>query len=217
MKLGFFGGSFDPVHHGHLIAAQDAREQLGLDRVVFVPSFQSPLKAGEPGIGPGERADLLGLAIEGVSGFGLSTVEIDRGGISYTVETVRGLRAQYPEDELFWIIGQDQVALLPRWHRIEELAAAIVFAYVRRPGSGAPSSDVPGLDLRAVDSHCCDISSTDIRRRAGEGRPIHFLAPPCVVGRILEKGLYGAGGSGDRVSAHRNSRAPGSELPSPGG
>ncbi len=191
MKLGFFGGSFDPIHHGHLIAAQDAREQLGLDRVIFIPSFHSPLKGAEPRIPPEDRAALLRLAIDGIPGFEVSTLEIERGGISYTVETVTELRRRHPGDRLYWILGQDQVARLPRWRRIRELAERIEFASLRRPGAADPGCpDVPGLVVHPVASHTCDISSTEIRARVRAGRSIHFLTPRSVVSRILEKKWY---------------------------
>ncbi len=191
MKLGLFGGSFDPIHHGHLIAAQDVLETLSLDRVIFVPSFHSPLKDMNPGLSGEERTMLVRLAVEGVPGFDVSTVEIDRGGVSYTVETVRELKRCYPSDDLYWIIGQDQVGKLSDWRGIEELAGLIGFASVKRPGVSAPGTpEVPGLRLCPVDSHACDISSTDIRKRIREGRPIHFLTPARVVSHILERKWY---------------------------
>lgn len=194
MKLGFLGGSFDPVHHGHLLAAQDALEALGLEKVVFIPSARTPLKAGRPELSAEGRLELLALALEGVPYFEASTMEVDRGGVSYTVETARSLRERYPRSELYWIIGADQARGLRQWHRIEELAGLLAFACVGRPGSEEPGPElaVEGLRVCPVESHLCDISSSDIRERLRSGRPIHFLTPSRVVERITEKGWYRA-------------------------
>ncbi len=189
MKLGFFGGSFDPIHHGHLIAAQDVREQLGMERVIFVPSFRSPLKESGPGISAEERVGLLDLAVAEVPGFSVSTIEIERGGVSYTLDTVLELKKRYHADDFFWIIGADQVALLSQWSRIEDLAGEVTFAAVPRPGASWVSAPA-GVKLCPVDSHLCDISSTEIRDRVRQGRSIRFLAPPQVVSRIIERNLY---------------------------
>ena len=193
MKLGFLGGSFDPVHHGHLVLAQDVFEQLELDRLIFVPSARTPLKASEPELGAAERIELLRLAIGPVPWFDVSTVEIDRGGVSYTVDTARVLRERYPDDTLYWIIGQDQAAQLVRWHRIDELAGLVSFAWARRPGTAMTSKPLPGVSLHPVEMHQWDISSTEIRERVRSGRSVHFLTPPAVVRRIREAGCYGSG------------------------
>lgn len=194
MKLGFLGGSFDPVHHGHLLAAQDALEALGLDKVIFIPSAQAPLKANQPGLSAEHRLELLSLALEGIPYFETSTVEIDRGGVSYTVETACSLRELYPRAELYWIIGADQARCLRQWHRIDELAGLLAFACVGRPGSEVPGAElrVEGLRVCPVESHLCEISSSDIRERLRSGRPIHFLTPSRVIERITEKGWYRA-------------------------
>ncbi len=192
MKLGFLGGSFDPVHHGHLLAAQDVMEGLGLDKVIFVPSAQSPLKENEPGLGAEHRLELLALALEGVARFEVSAMEIERGGVSYTVETARRLRELYPEDELYWIIGADQAAKLSQWCRIEEIARLLSFALVGRPGSRSPDSDlrIAGLRMHCIEGHACDISSSELRARVRSGRSLHFFTPARVVARIVEKGWY---------------------------
>lgn len=179
------------MHIGHLLAAQDAFEQLDLDKLVFVPSAQSPLKGRSPSIPSDERVDLLREAIGAVAFFEISTVEIERGGTSYTVDTVALLRKQYPEDRLFWIIGEDQLQKLPQWNRIELLCESIEFGCLRRTGYEAKALPViPLLRVHPIKSHRIEVSSTEIRDRIRSNLPIHFFTPERVVSRIHSNKLY---------------------------
>jgi len=127
MKIGFLGGSFDPVHFGHLVAAQDAMEQHKLDRVVLVPAAQAPLKDYEVSASGLDRVAMVQAAIDWDHRFEASSFEVEQGGVSFTIETVRHFRVVYPDAQLFWIIGGDQVPKLNRWRDIEELVKTMKF------------------------------------------------------------------------------------------
>lgn len=192
MRIGFFGGSFDPIHLGHLLHAQDALEAANLDRLALVPAAQAPLKQnGEPGAGAEARCAMIQLAIKGREDFFLLRDEVDRGGISYTVDTVRRLRQRWPEDELFWIIGADQLAQLDQWREIDQLLEMATFLCLRRPGHPADiPKGVPQSRLRWVGARELRISSTEIRERIRAGRPIDFFLPPAIVSHIEKNELY---------------------------
>jgi nicotinate-nucleotide adenylyltransferase len=191
LKSGFFGGTFDPIHHGHLIAAQDALEQLELETVHFVPTAQSPLRDDAVRAGPEHRLEMIRRAVAGDSRFQVSDVEIARGGVSYTYDTVCALRKEQPERSPIWIIGEDQVGKLPRWHRIEELCRLTEFAFLARPDHTQPTDpELPELRLHRLRSHQVQISSTEIRRRVREKRPLRFLLPDPVIQYIHEHNLY---------------------------
>ena len=136
MRLGIFGGSFDPIHYGHLLLAECCREQAGLDQVLFVPALIPPHKQQQQRAAAAQRVEMLKLAVGGQTEFVISTKEIERGGVSYTVETLAELRRDQPDDELFLLLGADSLADLPTWRepaRICELAVPLV---VRRAGMG---------------------------------------------------------------------------------
>src|SRR5215212_5728003 len=134
MRIGLFGGSFDPVHLGHQLVAQAAREELSLDRIFFVPAAQSPFKPDRQ-LAPGPmRTTLLRLALAGKSWAEIDTQELDRGGISYSIDTVENFRARFPKAELFYLIGADHVAQLPKWRQSAELAGLVTFVIIPRPG-----------------------------------------------------------------------------------
>ncbi len=190
-RLGVFGGTFDPVHLGHLIAAQDAAEAMRLDRVLFMPAFRAPLKDRPPAIDDAARLALLEAAVAGDGRFAVSTLEWERGGVSFTIDTARELRARHPEHELFWIIGTDQAARLPQWHRIEELARLLEFIVLSRPGHEAGVETLPDfLRLHFVRAHVFDISSSEIRARIAEGLPVRAFLPAAVAARIERDRLY---------------------------
>lgn len=190
-RIGFFGGSLDPIHHGHLLAAQDAVEQLSLETLYFVPSAQAPLRDEPVRASAKDRVEMIRLAIAGIPSFQISEIEIDRGGVSYTVDTVAELKKARPDMTLVWIIGQDQLAKLPQWRRIEELCALTEFAYFQRPGHDHPIEPrIPGLRLHRLQSRQIGISSTEIRQRTREKRPLHFLLPAAVIDYIYERNLY---------------------------
>jgi nicotinate-nucleotide adenylyltransferase len=172
------------------MAARDAGEQHGLDRIVFVPAARAPLKEG-PQCLPVDRLAMVRSAIEGEARFELSDYEVARGGVSYTIDTARHFRRLHPADDLFWIIGGDQVARLERWRDIGELAGLLEFIAVERPGheAAAPPA-IPGLRIRLCRGHPVDASSTEVRERVRQGLPIDSLVPPKTVIYIREKGLY---------------------------
>ncbi len=190
-RLGFYGGSFDPVHLGHLIVAQDAFEQAKLDRLFLVPTAQSPLKDKAPRATDQQRLEMLRLALEDRKDFELLPDEVERAGVSYTIDTVERLRERWPAAELFWIIGADQVEQLPDWHRIDELITQVCFICVSRPGysltvpSGIPEDRLVHLAERQI-----PISSTEIRQHCAEGKPVDFFLPPAVTAYIQKYELY---------------------------
>ena len=185
--IGLFGGSFDPVHHGHLIVAQVVREALHLDTVRFVPAREQPFKQGRHRSSPEDRAAMLSLAIAGMPGFELERVELDRPGPSYTVNTLRTLRDREPEAGFVLLLGADAAAELSAWReadRIPELAQIAVFA---RPGAAIPSS--PGIS-HVVNTPAIDISATEVRRRVRHGLPTRYWVPEPVAEYISRHRLY---------------------------
>jgi len=191
LKIGFLGGSFDPVHFGHLLAAQDVYEQYELDRLVFVPAAQAPLKPQEMQSGPADRSAMLRLAIESDSRFEISDVELNRGGVSYTIESVRHFRALFPDDQLFWIIGGDQLPRMNLWKDIGELARLIEFVFLERPGHpDKQKADIPGLRLHRCDGHLIEISSSELRDRVRRGLSLRYFCPQKVIFHIEARNLY---------------------------
>lgn len=187
MATGVLGGSFDPVHHGHLIAADRAAEALGLDRVLFVPCAQQPFKPQGPAARGDQRLAMLRLAIGGYARFALETCELERPGPSYTVDTLRYLRERAPEERLVLILGADAAAGLPRWRASDEVARLAEIAVLTRPG--AP--DVTSAFVKhLVATPAIEISASDIRARRMTGRSIRYLVPDGVVQYIEMHGLY---------------------------
>jgi nicotinate-nucleotide adenylyltransferase len=183
-RVGVFGGTFDPVHVGHLAIALAALESVPLDRVLFVPARRSPLKDRDPLASASDRVAMLESAIASEPRFGLSRVELERDGVSYTVDTLEALRS---EGDLFLILGSDALADLARWRapdRIRELASILVAA---RPG--APEAD-PVHRARAFDAPRLDISSRELRARAARGMSLRYLVPDAVWEHISKRGLY---------------------------
>jgi len=180
VKIGLYGGSFDPVHFGHLIVAQEVYERFGLDRVIFIPAAQSPLKPNAVHASAADRLALVQAAIEDDPRFAVSDIELRRGGLSYTLDTVRELKAQSPSDTFYWIIGADQAARLLQWHAIEQLAEVLEFIAVDRP-QGPPLASlqppIPGLRLHRVEGRLIDMSSTELRERARRGLPLQYFIP----------------------------------------
>lgn len=189
MKLGIYGGSFDPVHLGHLLVAQAAMDELGLDRLFFIPAAQSPFKpADQPAPGPA-RLRLLRLALAGRSNCEVDDQEIRRGGISYTVDTLRSYADKFPGAKLFYLLGADNAAKLNEWREPAALAQLAEFVVVPRPG-GATAVFPPPFRGRVLRGFPFGVSSSEIRARVKTGRPIDQLVPCAVAGAIREAGLY---------------------------
>ena len=189
-KIGVLGGSFDPVHLGHLAAAEDVHVKMGLDKVYFIPAAQSPLKEGSPEASAAERLAMLEAALDPYPQFEALDFEILAGGISYTFDSVRHLAALLPECRLFWIIGADQVAALPRWHRVTELAEQIEFIAIPRPGYLLVNPGVANLRMHEIEVRAQDISSREIRARVKENLPVSLFLPEKVDKFIKSRGLY---------------------------
>jgi nicotinate-nucleotide adenylyltransferase len=201
MRVGIFGGTFDPIHLGHLAVARSIQSSLGLDNVVFVPAGQPWLKADTPVSRVEDRVQMLRLALARRRALELSTIEADRPGPSYTVDTMETLQRQLGSDaDFFFLLGSDALMDIAKWkepQRLIQLCQLVAFA---RPGFGLPTMEaleaaVPGVSQRVVFAEVpqVNIRATDIRRRIAEGRCIQRLVPRAVERYILEHGLYEAG------------------------
>lgn len=198
MDVGIFGGTFDPIHCGHLAVAETVKSKLRLSRMIFVPTGQPWLKEGQPVSPAGDRVEMVRLAIVGKADFEMSTVEVERCGPSYTVDTLDVFRDQLgAEAELFFLLGSDAIADLHRWkepNRVIEMCHLVAFS---RPGFRLPSLDslerkVPGISERVilVEGPDVDVSATEVRRRAAQGLPISGMVPAAVERYITAKRLY---------------------------
>ena len=183
MKLGILGGSFNPIHFGHLILAQEAKESLGLEKVLFVPCALPPHKSEDDLLSASHRLEMVRLAIQGNPHFELSDLEVRRGGVSYSIDTVNALRKESPSATFYFLIGSDALQGLSRWKQIEELERLCHFVIAGRPRF--PAADLPKGLLR-LSMPEIDISSREIRQRLTEGRSIRYLVPE-PVGDYLEK------------------------------
>jgi nicotinate-nucleotide adenylyltransferase len=191
MKVGIFGGTFDPIHTGHLIVAEAVREQELLDRVVFVPSCVSPHKQARAITPAGDRLAMVKEAVASNSAFEASGIEIERGGVSFTIDTLRIFKAQRPGDQLHLMIGADNMQEFATWKDPGEILRTAVVIAMRRPGfTGGMPADKAFAGVRFCEVPEIGISSTDIRRRAGCGLSIRYLVPEAVETYIQEKKLY---------------------------
>jgi nicotinate-nucleotide adenylyltransferase len=191
VKIGFLGGSFDPVHFGHLLAAQDAYEQHQLDRLILVPAAQAPLKPNDVQSSIEDRLGMLRAATEWDRRFEISDFELRRGGVSYTVDSARHFRKLYPDDDLYWIIGGDQLPKLRLWKDIEELAKLVEFIFLERPGYPVKTApEIPGLRLHRCDGHLLAISSTELRERTRRGLSLDYFVPHKAIVYIQRHSLY---------------------------
>jgi nicotinate-nucleotide adenylyltransferase len=185
--VGLFGGSFDPIHHGHLVVARVAAERLGLEEVRFVPAREQPFKAGRHSAPAEHRAAMVRLAIAGAPGFALETLELEREGASYTVETLRALHAREPGLEPVLLIGADAAADFPKWREadaVAQLARIVVFGR-----AGAEPVTIPGA-WQTIDVPAIEMSATAIRRRVRQGLPIRYWVPDAVADYVAAHGLY---------------------------
>jgi nicotinate-nucleotide adenylyltransferase len=182
-KIAIYGGTFDPVHHAHLILARDAFEKLGLNEVIFVPAAFSPLKKSAP-VASGElRLAMLRAAIKGESKFSVDACELRRPPPSYTIDTVEELRRRTSHTAIYCLIGEDNVARLTKWHRFDELEKMVNFVILDRKGQPSTNS-YPVIDRKI------DISATEIRKRVASGRSIRYLVPPAVEEIIYREKIY---------------------------
>lgn len=200
LRIGIFGGSFDPVHYGHLILADTCREFLGLDRVLLVPTATSPLKRHGPRASNEARSEMIRLAIGGTDSLALETLEIERGGVSYTLDTVQTLQQRMPADELVLLMGADTVATLELWHEPAKLLRTVPLGVVLRGGEPPPdfarAAELLDAESRAefqpqlVPMPEINLSSTEMRQRIAEGRSIRFRTPRGVEAYIAANDLY---------------------------
>ena len=186
-RIGILGGTFNPPHIGHLIIANEIKYALDLDEVRLIPTASPPHKTADKDVTALQRLRMVELAVEGTEGLTASSFEVDKGGVSYSYDTISALKEIEPEAEFFFIIGADMVDLLPTWHRIDELVQIVSFIGVNRPGSaGETPYPVTFISIPEI-----DLSSTIIRARIAEGGTIKFLTPPKVESYISQEGLYG--------------------------
>jgi nicotinate-nucleotide adenylyltransferase len=200
MRIGVFGGSFDPVHVGHQWIAEAALETLALDEVRWIPAATSPLKRGGPVAPDADRLEMVRLAVGGTDGHLVDAREIERGGVSFTADTLAELAESQPEAERFLIIGSDALVTFPHWRAPEQLLTLATLAVVRR--GGEPPIDFSVLDGVATDGQLAaarrsviqmpliELSSTELRERVAEGRRIRFRVPRAVEALIAARGLY---------------------------
>jgi nicotinate-nucleotide adenylyltransferase len=192
LRLGIYGGTFDPVHLGHLLLARDALEQCRLDAILFVPCAQSPLKKHRSLASGTQRMAMLKQALRGEPRFWLSRCELDRPSPSYSVDTAREIREAFPHAQLFWLLGHDQWAQLDQWREPDELRRLVRFILFPRV-LGDEKSAPATRDGRVMDlphPRRIDISATEIRRRVKSRLPIDHLVPAAVAAHIRRRGLY---------------------------
>ena len=190
MKLGIFGGTFNPIHMGHLLIAEAAAEALELDRVIFIPAATPPHKRPRVLAEARHRLRMVKLAIQGNPRFGCSDIEIRRGGPSYSVETLRQLRHAMPRAEYYFLIGADSLRELHTWREASELAELCEFICVARPGERATRARLRGGHVRRRPGHPAGNSSSDIRDRIARGASVRYLVPDAVRRYIQKTGLY---------------------------
>ena len=188
-RLGLYGGSFDPLHRGHLLVAQAALEELALDRLFFIPAAQSPFKPGSRPAPDAARLRMLRRSLAGQSRTEVHCDELTRGGVSYSIDTVNAFRARNPGAELFWLIGADHVPTLPQWREALALAEAVTFVVIPRPGQ--PQATLPPpWRLRHLRGWPLGVSSSEIRDRVRNGMSFEHLVPSGTAEIIASERLY---------------------------
>jgi nicotinate-nucleotide adenylyltransferase len=199
LRIGVLGGAFNPPHMGHLVLAQEALVQLELETVIFMPMGRAPHREIAADPGAEVRFELAEAAVAGDDRFGVSRLEVDREGPSYTVDTVRQLKEEHPDDELVWILGGDQAAALERWRDPETVLELATIAATdrgewRRAGILAEAAHLRNRErLRFFEMPAIGVSSTLVRRRVARGQPIRYLVPDAVMELIESLGLYREG------------------------
>jgi len=188
LKIGLLGGTFDPIHTGHLVLAQECWSKFSLDKVIFIPAYQSPLKKEGDSASPEDRVEMVRLAIEGDKRFELSTYEVDKGDTSYTIDTIEHYKEKLPEGEIYFLTGSDSMEELSSWKEPDRVLSLTTFVIASRPGW---SMDGPYADrVKLVIIPRMDVSSTMIRDRVSRSEPIDYLVPGLVANYIKEKGIY---------------------------
>ena len=188
-KIGIYGGTFDPIHHGHLILGRQACEELGLDQLIFVPAALSPFKEHAPKATGEARLSMLYAAISGQEDFVANNCELNRPPPSYSIDTVLQIREHEPDADLFWLVGADNVRDLPKWRRFDELKMLIQFVILDR-GRAKQTPQVYPVVRRNI-----DISATEIRKRVASGHAISYLVPKAVEEIIRREKLYRESGT----------------------
>ena len=189
-RLGVMGGTFDPIHHGHLVAASEVAARFDLDAVVFVPTGQPTFKLDQDVTLAEHRYLMTVIATASNPQFTVSRVDVDRAGVTYTVDTLRDLKAARPDAELFFITGADAITQILTWKDADELFAMAQFVAVTRPGHTLSVDGLPGDRVQVLEVPALAISSTDVRAREKAGQPVWYLVPDGVVQYIAKHRLY---------------------------
>jgi nicotinate-nucleotide adenylyltransferase len=182
MKIGIYGGTFDPIHHGHLILAREARERFGFEKVIFVPAAVSPSKSA-PAATAQVRLSMLRAAIEDETGFELDECELRRSPPSFTIDTIEDMRTRLRDAQIYYLIGEDNLSTLEKWHRFDDLRKAVRFIVLDR--TGAPPDHPYPIVHRKI-----DISATEIRKRVASGQSIRYFVPQAVEEIIRREEIY---------------------------
>ena len=189
-SIGIMGGTFDPIHHGHLVAASEVMDVFGLDQVIFVPTQQQPFKNGRRGTSAEHRYLMSVIATASNNRFTVSRVDIDRGGTTYTIDTLSDLHALEPDADLFFITGADALRRILEWKDVDKMLELAHFIGVTRPGHRLDASGLPTSAVSLVEVPAMAISSTDCRNRVRRGQPVWYLVPDGVVQYIDKHRLY---------------------------
>ena len=190
LRIGLFGGTFDPPHLGHLVTAVNVRHALSLDKVILMVANDPWQKSGARTVScAADRVEMVRAAVEGIEGLEVGTEEVERGGVSYTADTLKVLAVKYPGARLFTIVGDDAATNITTWDRVDAVASSSTLVVVDRPG--APIDLPTQFDWRRVEVPRLEVSSTDLRCRVIDGRPLDYLVPDRVIEIIRKRGLYG--------------------------
>lgn len=190
MRTGILGGSFDPIHHGHLILAEDAANQLQLDRVIFMVAGDAPLREAPYAAAKEDRIVMVRQAVQTHALFEVSSLECERPGPSYSIDTILELSKQHPDDSFWWILGEDQLSRLENWHRVDALVERIRFACLSRHTTIENAAPVRGARVDHLRPRRVDISATEIRAAMQKGESVSALLPEKVHAYIQQKNLY---------------------------